>query len=121
MPAYRYYVDRDLTVDQKIALQDEEFHHLVHVMRAKVDSQIEVVNGKGSLAIAKVLEIQRKEVFLKIVSTHQIKEAKFSLILAQGIPKAPRLELILEKGTELGMTEIWLFPADYSEKKLFNE
>src|SRR5690606_11541255 len=34
----------------------------------------------------------------------------------QAIPRSNRLETILEKGTELGVTSFWLFPADKSER-----
>jgi 16S rRNA (uracil1498-N3)-methyltransferase len=42
------------------------------------------------------------------------------LILCQGIPRFNRLETILEKGTELGVTEFWLFSGVLSEKEEFS-
>lgn len=45
----------------------------------------------------------------------------YRLILAQAIPRTNRLEFILEKGTELGMTEIWLFASARSERRNFSE
>jgi 16S rRNA (uracil1498-N3)-methyltransferase len=113
MPAERYYYPHSLVQDDEIILEDQEFHHLVHVMRNRVEDRIEVVNGLGQLATARAL--------LSIESVFTEQPPRHKLILAQAIPRQNRLDTILEKGTELGMTEVWLFPAAHSEKKDFSD
>ena len=115
MPECRFYMDSPLAVDQEVLLQDEEMRHLI-VMRPEIGDTIEIVNGKGDLAEARILEFHKKETRLQITSLHHEPEDSLKLIIAQGMPKLPRLDIILEKGTELGMTDLWLFPGDRSEK-----
>lgn len=117
MPAERYYHSELLEANQKIQIKDQEHHHLVNVMRARIGDEIEIINGKGQLAKAIVESLEKKSttLFLKAVVTESPGSQR--LILAQGMPRQNRLEFIIEKGTELGMTEIWLFPAAHSEKK----
>src|SRR5207248_2602313 len=97
-----------------------ELHHLVNVMRTRLGEKIEVVNGQGQLAEAILQSIEKKSASLRIESVETSSPFSQRLILAQGMPKQNRLEFIIEKGTELGMTEIWLFPASRSEKKDFS-
>lgn len=115
MPECRFYIDSPLAQDQEVLLQDEEMRHLI-VMRPEINDTIEIVNGKGDLAKARITEFHKKEIAAQITSLHHEPEDSLKLIIAQGMPKLPRLDIILEKGTELGMTELWLFPADRSEK-----
>lgn len=121
MPAERYFHSGFLEENQRIHLKDQEHHHLVNVMRTRLGEEIEVVNGNGQLAKAVLETIEKKSSSLLVESVETASPPSQHLILAQGIPKINRLELIVEKGTELGMTEIWLFPAMRSEKKDFSE
>jgi 16S rRNA (uracil1498-N3)-methyltransferase len=121
MPAERYYFSDLLESGQNIAIKDQEFHHLVHVMRTQKNDVVEVVNGIGQLAQAIVLAIEKKQAVLSVSSVYTEQHPSKQIILAQGIPRQNRLELIIEKSIELGVTEIWLFPAAKSEKKDFSE
>lgn len=115
MPECRFFIDSPLKEDQEVFLQDEEMRHLI-VMRPEIGDTIEIVNGKGDLAEARITQFNKKETILLIKSIHHEPEDSLKLIIAQGMPKLPRLDIILEKGTELGMTELWLFPGDKSDK-----
>jgi len=121
MPAERYFYPNPIVQGQTITLDGEEFHHLVHVCRARAGESVEIVNGLGVLAKAKIEQIEKKQAVLQFSEITEQKTASPVLILAQGIPRMNHLELILEKGTELGMSEIWLFPAKLSDRKVFSE
>src|SRR3989338_8486848 len=120
MPHERFFVDSPLTEGEQVHLVDTEFHHLYHVMRAREGDQLELVNGKNQLAIATVLEMQKKSALLGVDSVTEPPLTKPILILAQAIPRFNRLEYIVEKGTELDVSQFWLFPGLLSEKKAFS-
>lgn len=117
MPAERYYSTTDLQFRQRIILDEHEFHHLIHVMRSKVGDKVEVINGRGVLALARVVNIDKRQAVLEISESYTEPPPPFELILAQSLPRLNRLDMIVEKGTELGMTQLWLFPGDRSERK----
>lgn len=117
MPAERYYLDKALHLHTVELLEGQEFHHLTHVMRAKAGETIEIMNGKGVLAQAIVQEISKRQASLKIVDLYTEKEPSLRVILAQALPRINRLDYLLEKCTELGVSEIWLFPGQNSERK----
>lgn len=121
MPIDRYYSPLDLVAGTQLSLQDQEFHHLVHVTRNQCGDSIELVNGRGVLAHATIQAIKKKEAILTIDDVELKPPPQIEIVLAQAIPRMNRLDFILEKGTELGMTQLWLFPAKESERGAFTE
>lgn len=120
MPNDRFYLEDPLLSQTCVKLKDQEFHHLVHVSRGKVNEHVELINGKGVLAKAQITSITKKDATLSIQSTHHFEPLNFTVILAQAIPRLNRLDTIIEKSTELGVDQLWLFPGKFSEKKTLN-
>lgn len=114
MPAERFYIDQPLT--DTLTLEGTEFHHLAHVMRVRVGEEIELVNGRGALATATVLAITKHNATLSILSSSQSPLPEPRIILALPLMRLPKLELIIEKCTELGADAFWLYPAHHSDK-----
>jgi 16S rRNA (uracil1498-N3)-methyltransferase len=115
MPADRFFVAAPL--NNNLILEGEEFHHLAKVMRVRVGETIEIVNGQGELAEAELVSLDKKSCELKILSHKKVSPPEQTLILALALTKPASLEWTLEKATELGATEFWLFPGERSEKK----
>jgi 16S rRNA (uracil1498-N3)-methyltransferase len=117
MPHSRFFIDSALNVDDVVLLEGDEAHHLQRVMRKKVGDQVELVNGCNQLALCKILAFEKKGIQLKTLSLIEKQMDHFPIILCQALPRLNRLETIVEKGTELGMTELRLFSGELSEKK----
>ncbi|MBS3903818.1 MAG: 16S rRNA (uracil(1498)-N(3))-methyltransferase [Simkania sp.] len=116
MPAERFFTHLPFTQGATIFLEGTEAFHLVRVMRARVGDEIELVNGKGQLAQATLKAILKEHAELTLGSIHQAPMATPSFILCIALPRFPRLEWIIEKGTELGADAFYLFPGELSEK-----
>lgn len=121
MPTERYFIDEAITLNQNISLKGSEFHHLSRVMRGHCGDELELVNGKGILARGIVEKLTKEHAEISIKDIFQEQENAAKIILAQALPKTNRLDFILEKGTELGVDEFWLFPGELSIKKDFSE
>lgn len=121
MPAERFFSDNELKINHKVELTEQEFHHLVNVMRAQEGDKVEIVNGRGSLAEATVTAREKKRALLHIDHVAIESPPEIEIILAQATPRINRLDFILEKGTELGMTQLWLFPGRLSERQQLTE
>lgn len=117
MPAERYYISQDIIPHHVIELNDKEFHHMTRVMRSSEGDVVELINGKGILAYAKIKKIEKHKALLEIENVTLKEKSSFRVIIVQAIPRMNRLDFILEKGTELGMTELWLFPGRHSERQ----
>ncbi len=121
MSSERYYADVALQEGAYVTLSDNERHHLVHVMRTRPGEQVELVNGQGELAQAQLVQIDKSKVQLKIINVITAQLPVRTLILAQAFVRPNRLEVIIEKGTELGVTDFWLFPGEKSEKGEYSD
>lgn len=117
MPVERYFINESLVPQSKIVLKGTEFHHLAHVMRARKGETIELINGFGALAYATIQELLKEQAYLTIDEVISTPPRLMQVILAQALPRLNRLDFILEKGTELGVDEFWLFPSQHSVKK----
>lgn len=117
MPQDRFYLNTPFAVNQQVVLDtSEEIHHF-RVMRIRPNEMIEIVNGCNQLGKARVVAIHKNSIDLLIQSVEEVSCSKFSVILCQAICRQNRLDTIVEKVTELGVTEIWLFPGELSDKK----
>ncbi|MFK5927389.1 MAG: RsmE family RNA methyltransferase [Desulfuromusa sp.] len=93
-----------------IHLPSELKKHLQTVLRLQPGDKIQLFNGAGQVATSILRE--NSEVELQNVIKHPLPLC--SLILIQGIPKGDKLELILQKGTELGINEFHLTTMERS-------
>lgn len=114
MPAERFYVDADL--NGIVTLEGPEQHHLAHVMRIHIGEEVELVNGRGALAKAKLIALSKRDATLEVLSATQTPLPPPLLTLAIPLLRPAKLEFIIEKCTELGAHAFWLYPAQHSDK-----
>jgi len=120
MPKDRYFLDQDLKKNSLLEIKDKEAHH-IKTLRKKEGELIEVINGKGKVAKAKIENIGKKSIKIRLIDIFFEKEKKQKIILVQAIIKPNKLDFLLEKTTELGVDEIWLFKSKNSEKLNFSK
>lgn len=114
MPINRFFYPGSLQ-EQRITLEGEECRHL-QVLRTRPGEEIDLVNGKGDLAQARLVQLSRKGAELEVISREHHPAPKTAIILAQALVRPAALDWIIEKGTELGASAFWLFPGEGSEK-----
>lgn len=119
MPHDRFYIDASL--EKECTLEGDEFQHLSRVMRKQEGDEVELINGRNLLALARIKEIEKRGAHLTILSCEERKPLLPPLTLVQGFPKLSNLELILLKGTELGVSTFWIFKSERSEQKKLTE
>jgi 16S rRNA (uracil1498-N3)-methyltransferase len=108
----RYFVDPEQLTGDKVTIIGEDAHHISNVMRLRVGDQVLCSNGQGRDVLAKIEQSQPKEVMLSIVEDLQdSRELGISITIAQALPKADKMEWILQKGTELGASRFVPFSS----------
>ncbi len=120
MPILRYYCPQNLSEGCVVTLAGSELHHLSTVMRGDVGDIVELVNGNGVLAKAEVVELSKHKTVLRIQSSEHTQKRQQKIIIAQALAKMNKLDFIIEKGTELGVDTIQLFPGQLSIKTDFS-
>lgn len=73
----------------------------------KSGDELELLDGSGKIYIVKISEIKKDKVVCKIISERsEDKVQKVSVTIAQCLPKAKKMDLIIQKCTELGVNKI---------------
>ena len=116
MPSERFYLAASYTQGMEVEILGQEQHHLSHVMRVAIGETIELVDGQGALAEALVLRHEKRISLLKIVNVAHFPPPQCLLELVIPMLRASKLELIVEKATELGADAFHFYPADLAEK-----
>ena len=85
-----------------------EQHHLRNVLRLTPGAIVRIIDGQGNVYTAEVLDIGANRVSsqIRILSHEFHARAPTSLTLFQGLPKNNKMALILQKITEIGVTQI---------------
>jgi 16S rRNA (uracil1498-N3)-methyltransferase len=90
-----------------ISLPPDKSRHLATVMRAEKGDNITLIDGCGKTYLAVISGINRKNIVVDIIrETASQPESAIKLILCQGIVKGEKMDLIIQKATELGVSEI---------------
>lgn len=87
-------------------LSPEQGRYLTSVMRLGVDAEVCVFNGRDGEWTARLHEVGKKAVRLQLVTQTRPQTVTPPLILAIALIKRARLETIVEKATELGVSAI---------------
>lgn len=88
--------------------QKEDVRHLTKALRVTIGEKIELcIEETGEEWITEVTSIESDHVILNAIEKSSInRESPISITLYQGLPKADKMELIVQKSTELGIREI---------------
>ncbi|MDX2010058.1 MAG: RsmE family RNA methyltransferase [Myxococcaceae bacterium] len=84
-----------------VKLTEARFHHLAVVQRVTVGEALEVFDGAGQVFAATVEQLGVDHLVLLLSEPRRV-PAPRRVVVVQGLPKADKLELVLQKGTELG-------------------
>jgi 16S rRNA (uracil1498-N3)-methyltransferase len=119
MRVTRSYVDLPLAVGQTVSLPEEVANHLVRVMRLREGDGCVLFNGDGRDYGATLVESGKREARVQIASAQALdNESALPITLLQGIARGEKMDLILQKATELGVQAIVPVNAERTEVKL---
>lgn len=96
----------------EVSLSKEALMHL-KARRAKLSELIYLCDGKGLVATTKLVEMSSKQAICEVIEVNQ-HETRSLPRLVLGIPKVSTLEFILQKATEIGVSEIILLKCEYT-------
>jgi 16S rRNA (uracil1498-N3)-methyltransferase len=104
--ADRYFSESPLSGERAV-LANSEAHHLLHVMRAKVGTELILFDGSGGEWWAEITKLGRADVELALKKHRPIeRELAEEVTLAIALPKGDRQRWLVEKAVELGVTRI---------------
>ena len=103
----RFFVPEDNISDSRIRITSGDAAHISRVLRLKRGDNITVCDGRGHDYGARIEGINQGEIICSITEKRRGEsEPPVRVTLYQGIPKASKMDYIIQKTTELGVSEI---------------
>ena len=103
----RVYVDQLLEAGARVTLKGSAANHVSRVLRLRAGQSLTLFNGQGGEHAASIDRARRGEVTVA-VGAHQLieRESPLMLTLAQGVSRGERMDLVVQKATELGVSRL---------------
>lgn len=90
-----------------ITLSGEKARYLISVLRCSAGDELQVFDGEGSLYKSKIAGIENKKVIIDLLEKISLNtESPLNLTLVQGLLKGEKMDMVIQKATELGVKEI---------------
>jgi 16S rRNA (uracil1498-N3)-methyltransferase len=99
----RFFAAPELLRQATFALPSDILQHL-KVLRIAAGERIELFDGCGQQATALITSLEKSTAQVTIEQRRQAPAPPLALRLLQGIPKGSKMDLLLQKGTELGIS-----------------
>ena len=106
MSTHRFYLAPARWLEEHPGLEEADAHHCADVLRLGTGDKVVIFDGQGNEAAAELLEVSRKHTRLAIGPRITTPKPRCLITLAQAVPKARNMDLIIQKGVELGASAI---------------
>ena len=104
---HRFFVPVDQIIDDQTALTGSDAQHALRVLRLERGSVVLLCDGQGYMYDGKVVALEKDRVVLSLYNKRPMEsEPNVRVTLYQGLPKQGKMETILQKCTELGVSSI---------------
>lgn len=115
----RVHTDHALAPGQELRLDSQAGHYLFRVLKLRAGDPLVLFNGDGSDYAAELLSNRRDQVLLRVTARlPALPESKLATTLVQAVGKGDRMDLALQKATELGVTDIQPLFSERTEVRL---
>lgn len=103
----RLFLPPEELLAEHIIITGDQARHLTLVLRVKPSDMISVLNGSGYEYECRIVSVHKKEVKAEVINKVPYSaESPVSITVAQGISKGERMDIVIQKSTELGATMI---------------
>jgi 16S rRNA (uracil1498-N3)-methyltransferase len=116
----RFFVQPEVLLQSCSTLRGELYRHIVTVLRLKTGESLLLADGCGHEAVATISAIEKEGLVVELQPFYAVAtdEGALPITLCQGLPKGEKMDLILQKATELGVSRIVSFNAERSVARL---
>lgn len=102
----RLFVDQPLRAGESLHATPEQAHYLGHVMRQAAGDTVSLFNGIDGECLARLDSIKRDRAVFTVLHAHRAQTDEITLVLVFAALKRDATDLVVEKATELGATEL---------------
>ena len=103
---YHFFVSEEQINGENAYIEGSDVNHIANVLRMKPGEEL-LISVRGDWDyLCKIVDIETDRVNLKVLESMEQRELPVHITLIQGIPQSDKLEMIIQKAVELGVSEI---------------
>ena len=115
----RFFMEAELNVDHTVELTETVFHHWVKVLRAQVGETATLFNGQSGEYEVTLSDVAKKSASVQVTAFNPTNRTPaFKTLLGQVMSKGDRMDYVIQKAVELGVSEIQLLTSERCEMRL---
>lgn len=109
----RYFIDPAQFGDKVVSITGEDARHIGKVMRSKPEDKLIVTDGNAREALVEIVEIEAQQVTARIIEMLEASgEPRVQVTVAQSLPKGDKMEIVIQKCTEIGASSFQPFMSE---------
>ncbi len=118
----RFKINSEDISENLVRIEGDNYRHIALVLRMKVDDNVMLFDSDGVEYDCVIKRISKNDLLAEIVNNNKInRESPIKTTLFQAIIKGDRMDLIIQKATELGVNSIYPIVTDRSDVKNTNK
>jgi 16S rRNA (uracil1498-N3)-methyltransferase len=111
----RFFVHDPIQDEKTITISGTEARHVQRVFRLKVGDRVELFDGSGKEYLSEIIRQDRQTVTVKVLETRAPeRQSPLSLIMGQSLIKGDKMDLVVQKANELGISTFVPFVSSRS-------
>lgn len=113
MTQHRFFIQPNQISEKTVTICGPQARQICAVLRLHEGDEISVLDGSGCCHIAAISSAKKDQVVAEITNTVEMEtESCVRLTLAQALTKHDKVELVVQKAVELGISEVMVFTSE---------
>lgn len=104
---YQFFVESGQVSERQIEITGSDVNHIRNVLRMKPGAQVRISELQGADYFCQIEQVGPERILARILyQEREARELPVDIVLFQGLPKGDKMEFIIQKAVELGVSEI---------------
>lgn len=103
---YQFFVEPEWIQEKEITIIGSDVNHIKNVLRMRAGEEVRISDNAGSDFYCAISRIEDDKIILSVQREAEGTEPSLKITLFQGLPKGDKMEMVIQKAVELGVSEI---------------
>lgn len=103
---FQFFVEPQQIESEEVRITGSDVNHIKNVLRMKIGGKVRISDNAGGDFLTEITRMEKEQITLKILEPCQGTEPQVRITLFQGLPKGDKMEVVIQKAVELGVSEI---------------
>jgi len=111
----RFFVSDPIIAQKEITISGQEARHIQRVLRLGVGDRVDIFDGTGKEYRTEITRQGRQSVTVRILETRMPdRESPLTVVMGQSLIKGDKMDFVIQKATEMGVSELIPFVSSRS-------